>query len=496
MRVEYICHACLVIETGDVRITTDPWFDGPAYSGQWHVFPKPVNVQGVNNADVILISHGHEDHFHAETLRGLSNKSVSIYYPYSWFGGTKNFIQSMGFGDVREAVNFRKYRLSKKTTVTYVACDHDNILVIESDGQILININDALHSESESTIDYYVELLQREWPRPDMLFCGFGGASYFPNLVHLDGKDDLAIGALREQLFAHNFCRVVAGLKPRIAVPFAADFALLGPSERWINDIRFPRSKMESYYHSHFPTGDNVAIYEMSPGDVLDGDRLECSSPYRDRINAGTLNDLIETQYAEEIRQKATPLWLPEDEAVKLADKINGFVNSRAGLFDAATLGGLNFCLKISDVRSNNFYNITFDAGNARVERRFERAVDCALEIDVSSRVLNDSFDTEWGGDSISIGYGANFFLRDRFVAAKNLDQVCFGLLTRHPTRKGYAKANPWRVLNYVIRQPPLRTLKGWKAGGVANINYDRSSWLLRNADELKEIYGLPDFNG
>ena len=37
------------------------------------------------------------------------------------------------------------------------------------------------------------------------MFCGFGGAGYFPNTIRCPGKNDLEIGQAREQLFAHNF---------------------------------------------------------------------------------------------------------------------------------------------------------------------------------------------------------------------------------------------------------------------------------------------------
>jgi L-ascorbate metabolism protein UlaG (beta-lactamase superfamily) len=63
-----------MIDTGDVRIATDPWFAGPAYSQQSYVFPKPVNIDAVGTADVIAISHGHEDHFHAKTSRRRRKK--------------------------------------------------------------------------------------------------------------------------------------------------------------------------------------------------------------------------------------------------------------------------------------------------------------------------------------------------------------------------------------------------------------------------------------
>jgi hypothetical protein len=495
MKVQYICHACLLIDTDDVRIATDPWFDGPAYSQQWHVFPKPVNTRAVASADVILISHGHEDHFHARTLRGLPNKSARVVYPYSWFGGSKEFIESLGFDDVREAVTFREYRLTKKTSVTYIANARDNIMVIESGGQVLVNVNDALHSEPNETIDFYLSIIGKKWPRIDMLFCGFGGASYFPNMLHVDGKDDYEVGVVREQLFAHNFCRIVAGLRPRVAVPFAADFALLAPAERWINDVRFPRSRMKSYYHSNFAEdGREQEIYQMYPGDVLDGERLQASSPCRARMVNGELNHLIDEQYAEEIARKKNPKLLTENEAERLGVEVRDFMSSRAGLFDAAKLSALKFCLRISDVGDNNSYNISFKDGAVQLKRDANADADCALVIEVSSRILRYSMKYEWGGDAMSIGYGAEMHLRDRQVAEANLDQVCFGLLTRHPTRKGYIKENPRRVFNYLIRQPPIRTWKSWakSSGRLGNVNYDRSIWLLRNAEELRKIFGLP----
>lgn len=28
MKIEYVCHACLLVDTGDIGIATDPWFSG------------------------------------------------------------------------------------------------------------------------------------------------------------------------------------------------------------------------------------------------------------------------------------------------------------------------------------------------------------------------------------------------------------------------------------------------------------------------------------
>ena len=79
MRIHYVCHACLLIETGDAKLATDPWFEGPAYCGQWHVFPRPVETQMLDQAQAIIISHAHEDHLHEPTLQRFS-KGNRIFY--------------------------------------------------------------------------------------------------------------------------------------------------------------------------------------------------------------------------------------------------------------------------------------------------------------------------------------------------------------------------------------------------------------------------------
>jgi L-ascorbate metabolism protein UlaG (beta-lactamase superfamily) len=496
VNVEYISHACLLIDTGDVRIATDPWFAGPAYSRQWYVFPKPVNAAAVETAGVIAISHGHEDHFHPQTLRGLANKNARVFYPDSWFGGAKEFIASLGFANVTEAVSWRKYRLTKDTSITYVANGHDNIMVIKSGGEILVNINDALHSEADATIDFFIDEIKRGWPRIDVLFCGFGGASYFPNMLHVDGKDDHAVAAVREQLLARNFCRVVAGLKPRVAIPFAADFALLAPAERWINEVRFPRSLIKDYFEREFAeAADETQVQIMYPGDVLHSQELEPASPYRARLRNGELTHLIDEQYADEIARKANPDLLSAEAAHELSEDLREQISLRAAALGVAQFDQLKFCINVSDVGEGRAFNIRFEKGEARVERAPEPHEDCAIVITTPSRILRYAMKHEFGGDAIGIGYGADFQLRDRDQVTRNLDQVCYQLLTRMPTRKAYLRENPRRVAGFLARQPPLRTWRSYRKSGtkVGAANYDRSIWLLRDAEELRRIFSLPE---
>src|SRR5215475_5155373 len=459
MKIEYIGHACLSIDTGKMKIATDPWFYGPAYCGQWHIFPKPVNTAALNHVDVIALSHGHEDHMHVQSLERLVGDKL-VFYPYFWFGGTKEYLQSLGFGKVTEAIPYKSYRVDGETTITYFTNSLDSIIIIENKGEVLVNVNDALHSSTADVIARYVEAIRNRWPRIDYVFCGFGGASNFPNCFHVPGKDDLAIGRLREQVFAHNFCRIVSGLKPRIAVPFAADFALLSPTQRWINDIRFPRSLMGEYYEQNFgqsSDGREVKILDMYPGDALEGLQLRAASPYRSVMKDGALGHLIDKQYAEEISALKNPGRLTERQVEGLRAQILKNVSERAAATPRERLDRIVFSVRVNDVAERNCFNVAFRGGQASVERSAEPIPESLLVVDTNSRIMNYSFDSEWGGEALGIGYGCEIQIADRETVRAELDRACIQLLHRLPVFRSHMLRSPLRALRVLITEKAMR---------------------------------------
>lgn len=496
MKIEYVCHACMVIETEDLRIATDPWLDGAVYCGQWHVFPKPVNAAKLDKLDAILVSHGHEDHLHEGTMRTLP-KSAKVFYPFSFFGGAKEYIESMGFPDVTEAVTYRKYQISEKTSVTFIINSHDSIMVVESGGRVMINANDALHSSPEKVIDFYVAEIKKKWPKIDTLFCGFGGASYFPNTMHVAGKNDYETSLVREQLFANNFCRVVKGLRPTVAVPFAADFCLLADDQRWINEARFPRSKMADYYREFFSEeGYEPRITDMYSGDILDGDELLAVSPYRAQTQIGELSALIDEQYAGEILQKRQKRFIAEMDAESLTNEVQRNIEKRMTLFPAVKLSRLKFAVLLTDVEERNFYNIAFSNGKASVDRAIEPAEDNLLTMEMSSEVLRYSISSDWGADVISVGYGSEITVSSERSAEVDLESICMNLLACYPTPADLKKA-PFRTLQFLLLNPPRFTtsIRKLKRFNLESENYDRKTWLLKRPDEIRERYNLPELS-
>jgi hypothetical protein len=473
LKIEYVCHACLFVDTGDVKLVTDPWFLGPAYCGQWHVFPKPVNTEIVRNADVALFSHGHEDHLHEPSIRFLP-RSAKAFYPYVWYKGTKPFLEELGFSEVVEAQAQRTYKLSPTTSVTYLMNSLDSIIVIESGSKVFVNINDALHAHAPKVQDIFIDYLNSRWERIDTVFCGFGGASYFPNTLHCPGKNDLEIGEAREQLFAHNFCRIVHALKPNIAVPFAADFVLLSPHQRWINDVRFPRTRMPEYFREIYgaEAAASIRIVPMYSGDVLDDNQLRPNSPYRNQIKERGLGHLIDEQYGEEIEALASQPAISEIEAQSLETEIIANINSRKSLFGNEVLRKIEFTIKALDCTTKPCFNVSLKGGETVLWRTEDPAKDSLMVLETFSRFLRCSFASDWGGDVIMLGYGCEIRVFNQETVLSRLDIVCVRLLTRHPSARRYWKKEPVRVAWSVLNS---QTTRAWVSRAALSRSSDYS---------------------
>jgi Beta-lactamase superfamily domain len=498
MRIEYVCHACLAIDTGDLKIATDPWFQGKAYCGQWSLFPKPTNVCILDDTDVILYSHGHEDHFHPSSLEKLP-KTARVFYPFTWYGGVKPYLKEMGFASVTEAPPNKTIRLTPNTSVTYIVNNLDSIMVIESNGQVFVNVNDALHAYPPKIVDVFIELIRQRWPSIDTVFCGFGGASYFPNAIHCPGKNDTEIAEAREQMLAHAFCRIVHDLNPRTAVPFAADFALLRANQRWINERRFPRALIPEYYRACFGEAKNdPRIHVMYPGDVLLDNELLRSSPYRPSTGEPELR--VDDQYKDEIISPKHEGQITKEEEDALKRELVKNINLRKDLFDLNILERIQFSLKVPDIGDPQYFNIDMRSAQPCVQRSTVANPQSILEIEIPSTILRHSFASDWGGDAVTIGYGCEIRVFQKETVEANLDVICVQLLTRIPTAGRHWRNEPVRMARYVLSSAISRrwiARAAWnhisRSPASPNADNDKTrTWLFRTKCEVCRACDLP----
>lgn len=77
-RVRYFGHACLVMQTPAATVVTDPWVSADtAASGRYTYRDLPDHI------DLVLITHGHQDHVVPETLLQLRGRVGTVVVPRS-----------------------------------------------------------------------------------------------------------------------------------------------------------------------------------------------------------------------------------------------------------------------------------------------------------------------------------------------------------------------------------------------------------------------------
>lgn len=495
MKIEYICHSALLIETKDVKILTDPWLSGATYCNQWHLFPKPVNTDIAAQADVILISHGHEDHLHHDSLVTL-NKKAKVFYPFQWQKGIREYLNSISYMDVTEAMTNKTYKLSATTSVTFIANALDSILVIEADGEVLVNINDALPANHKNIIKRFTKDIKARWPKIDYLFCGYGSAAYFPNTVHCEGKNDLEVAEAREQLFGDNFCFIVNDLKPINTIPFAADYVLLNDEKRWINRIKYSKEKIKDYYYSVYK-GYPTNFITAHSGDVIEKHSLKAASIYHSLDMDNSLDHIIDRMLADEIKQVNELIPIDVQAISALQEAIYKNIKKRSSLFSRKKLNKIKYTIIVEDIINNNCFHVDCSNHDVLITRSNRVQTDSILTLTTDSKILNYCFASEWGGDAIIIGYGAEITILDKSIIEESLDIICVRLLTNQPVASQQMKAAPLRALKYLINNPITTSWaikQAVKSKNQVNKNpvNERSVWLRKSKCEICQVCDIP----
>lgn len=493
--IDYICHSCVLVTTADTSLVFDPWFHGPSYYGQWVVFPKPVGVEKILHAEHIVLSHGHEDHMHGPSLEQM-DKSATVWFSYQWRTGIEGYMKHLGFSKVKEAVTLRTHRLGPDTKLTYLAYSLESIVVIESGGTVIVNVNDALNSNHENVVMMFLEVLKKHWPHIDILITGFSGAGYFPNQVRYPGKNDREVGQVREQYFAHHLCKYVDFLRPDLVMPFAPGFALLEDHNRWINEVKFDRRRLPAYHEEHIaPLGDTRYVTAW-PGDRIVGTEYRAGSPYHARLRDGGLYHLLDATYPKEIERANSIVPYDRTGLSKLEQDAIKWMNSNAKLYDESVLRNACFAIKFSDVE-DLVWNIDREEGTFTLSTGSETGKDRRVIITTTARMLAYSLMRVWGGDALTSGYGLTVEMFDLDALEKNLDIVCVRLITRYPIMREDILRQPLRAAKYFLTNPTIAALhvkqKVKLKPYVNRYPYnERDHWVATTKCELCQVCKIP----
>jgi len=442
VKIKIIGHAALLIEVAGLRILTDPWWEGPSYHGQWFPYPLPAaDPSTVRNIDYVYISHGHEDHLHESTLK-LVPKSAVVLLPYLLEPGLPDYLKSMGFDRVVECPFGQPIPLGNQVTATLYNNEDDSLLILEGEGEVLVNGNDALHAEKAAVIEHFCRQIKRRHPRIDYMFMGYGGAAWFPNCVYFTDAPGFYDPAFREFLFLRNFVRIAELLRPSCAIPFAASFALLEKENRWINGMKFSVPDP-----SRALKAPGVQSFYLMPGDSIDSGHILRRKEGRPSAQEA-VNDI-----GNIYRKSIEALDFPAPLAPEWIESFSRNLQDHAGRRSAHLLSAgrqIEFRIDIAEVPERSLL-VRVERGKATVTL-VTPEFPAALVLKSRREILEAALTEPFGYESITIGCGARIYLRksDFPLASKIVALIS-------------QKANPETLMgNYrlALRRQTERTLK------------------------------------
>lgn len=140
---ETIGNATLICYDRGPVLVTDPWVRGSAYFGSWglsHAVPEQ-QMDAIERSEFVWISHGHPDHLNSDSEAYFLDKKILL---PDHFGGRIHDAYRKAGRDVTILKDREWRRLSDRIRVLCVAdCNQDGLLLVDLDGLLLVNLNDA-----------------------------------------------------------------------------------------------------------------------------------------------------------------------------------------------------------------------------------------------------------------------------------------------------------------------------------------------------------------
>jgi CMP-N-acetylneuraminate monooxygenase len=221
--LEFVAHACVLLQGGETSLLTDPWLVGPAFGNSWwlgHAVDADLWLERAAQVDAIYISHSHEDHANAYSLRALAERNPDVRVLAGDVGveavaasaGLRN-VEIVPFGEWVEIGPEMRLMILRDALMKEI----DTCCVIDYKGHLVVNTNDCSRPNGNHLPDKNVDVLLTDFA---------GGSSCYPH-CYLNYSDE-ASRALANQRCAkllQKNIRIARQVRPKVYVPFAGFYS-------------------------------------------------------------------------------------------------------------------------------------------------------------------------------------------------------------------------------------------------------------------------------
>lgn len=306
MKVTFLGHAGLYVETRHGSILCDPWFNS-AFFASWFPFPsnEELDRQAIGSPDYLYISHVHEDHLDRAFLREHVSKDATVILSDHPLNLVRRELEVLGFTrfiQTKTNVPLEVDGLRLMTLSTVFPEDGplgDSALAVD-DGEVRIfDQNDARPLDLDGV---------REFGHVHTHFVQFSGAIWYPMRYRFPPQMKSALGRKKRDLQMRRSLRYSQGVEPDWVIPMAGPPCFLDDEFFDFNDFGddpanvFPDQTVYlDYMRSHGAENGRMMI----PGSVarLESGKLEIEHPSDPEAIFGD-----KRAYLEAYRERKRPL--------------------------------------------------------------------------------------------------------------------------------------------------------------------------------------------
>lgn len=263
MRVTFLGHVGMYVETEGGSVLCDPWFT-PAYFASWFVFPRNdgLDVSQFLKPDFLYISHLHHDHYDPEWLIENVDKSTTVLLPEFRVNHLEKALRECGFSNfiqTKHGATLDLGGLEVAILAMTAPADGpagDSAIVIADSSARILNQNDSRPRDADEF---------RDLGPYDGHFTQFSGAIWYPMVYDFDAQEKELLGRRKR---ADQETRALAYIRDADA---AFVFPCAGPP-CFLDDSLFNLNDLDSDPSNIFP--DQPSFLEYLRQNGIEGGRL------------------------------------------------------------------------------------------------------------------------------------------------------------------------------------------------------------------------------
>ncbi len=235
MRVTFLGHAGMYVETRYGSILSDPWFT-PAYYASWFPFPsnETIDRDTIARPTYLYVSHLHHDHYDPQFLRDHVSKQTTVILPDYPIDALEQAMRGLGFTRFLRTRNGQIEQLDglRLMVVAMVAPVDgplgDSGLLIDDGETRIFDQNDARPIDFERI---------RSFGQLDAHFLQFSGAIWYPMVYQYPPQMLRALGAKKRENGQARALRYVQECGATFIVPSAGPPCFLDDDLFHFNDF-------------------------------------------------------------------------------------------------------------------------------------------------------------------------------------------------------------------------------------------------------------------